>query len=209
LSGAAGTGVLFRSGTGLPSIGNSVDKNYIASTASIAEGIRFLNNVASSFIGGNRAVDNIIFGYSAATVGKGILSDGSGEKDNKFIRNDIDASVLDIDNSASVGSLIVGNKMNGLGFSTTTVAEYYGNSGAIVAGATLLKRTLVSIAEYEAAAMPAAGTFRLGDKVYNTSPTITAQQMVLTGWIRLTTGSGHVLNTDWANMYTSTVSPAT
>lgn len=61
----------------------------------------------------------------------------------------------------------------------------------------------------EATAQPANGTFVIGDRVYNASPTIDGNDMVLIGWTRLTSGTGHVAGTDWANIRVSDVSPAT
>ena len=58
-------------------------------------------------------------------------------------------------------------------------------------------------------AMPTTGSYSKGQFVWNTEPAIDGSNMVLLGWSRLTTGSAHVLNTDWAPCYTSTVSPAT
>jgi hypothetical protein len=55
----------------------------------------------------------------------------------------------------------------------------------------------------EAAAMPATGSYRINDFVPNSAPAISGGK-VLRGWIRLTTGSAHVLNTDWAAQYVST-----
>lgn len=46
-----------------------------------------------------------------------------------------------------------------------------------------------------ATAMPTTGTWRQGDLVFNSAPTNAAG--VAAGWIRITTGSGNVLNTDW------------
>ncbi len=69
---------------------------------------------------------------------------------------------------------------------TTITAEYYIQGG---------KKT------YHAAAMPTSGTFNQGDYVKNDAPTITGNagsQYVVKGWIRLTTGSSHTLNKDWA-----------
>lgn len=60
-----------------------------------------------------------------------------------------------------------------------------------------------------ASAMPSSGTYRQGDIVKNTGGTIDGNNMVLTGWYRLTTGSAHVAGTDWSLMYVSHVSPAT
>lgn len=45
-------------------------------------------------------------------------------------------------------------------------------------------------------AVPATGTFTAGDIVFNSLPAIGATP----GWVRLTTGSAHVLNTDWRAM---------
>lgn len=49
-------------------------------------------------------------------------------------------------------------------------------------------------------AMPTTGTYAIGSFVYNTSPTVSGGKTLL-GWQRLTTGSGHVLNTDWSPCY--------
>lgn len=55
------------------------------------------------------------------------------------------------------------------------------------------------------ATMPASGYYVQGHFVSNTAaPTITNSK-VLIGWLRLTTGSNHVLDTDWAALYYSTV----
>ncbi len=51
-----------------------------------------------------------------------------------------------------------------------------------------------------AAAMPSAGTYVAGHFVANTAPAIANRQTLL-GWLRLTTGSGHVAGTDWAAVY--------
>ncbi len=58
------------------------------------------------------------------------------------------------------------------------------------------------------AAIPTTGSFNAGDIVYNTGTTQDGNNMSVLGWRRLTTGSGHVLNTDWRIMYVSSVSPA-
>lgn len=50
-----------------------------------------------------------------------------------------------------------------------------------------------SVPTLTASAMPATGTFVRGHFVYNSGPDA-AEYL---GWIRLTTGTGNVLNTDW------------
>lgn len=58
------------------------------------------------------------------------------------------------------------------------------------------------MSESWAAAMPAAGTYQAGDKVWNTAPATPAASVA--GWLRVTTGSNHVLNTDWVEMNSRT-----
>lgn len=48
--------------------------------------------------------------------------------------------------------------------------------------------------------IPTAGTYVAGHVVWNSNPSISAGK-VLIGWLRLTTGTGHVANTDWVAMY--------
>ncbi len=48
--------------------------------------------------------------------------------------------------------------------------------------------------------VPTSGTWKKGDFVRNTSPTeagSAGSKYVVIGWIRITSGSGNVLNTDW------------
>jgi len=49
----------------------------------------------------------------------------------------------------------------------------------------------------EASAMPTTGKYVRGHVVVNTSPSLSAGKVTV-GWIRLTTGSGHVSGTDWS-----------
>jgi len=61
---------------------------------------------------------------------------------------------------------------------------------------------------FYADSIPTSGRFSAGDIVFNNAPSIDGNNMVLSGWKRITTSANHVSNTDWALMYTSTVSPA-
>lgn len=50
------------------------------------------------------------------------------------------------------------------------------------------------------AAMPTAGSWKIGDFVTNSAPAeagAAASKYVITGWKRITNGSNNVLNTDW------------
>jgi hypothetical protein len=66
-----------------------------------------------------------------------------------------------------------------------------------------------SLIELTATALPgSAGSFTQGDRVKRTDSTLDASSMLLIGYHRLTTGSGGVVGTDWANMRVSHVSPS-
>lgn len=51
------------------------------------------------------------------------------------------------------------------------------------------------------AGIPATGYFKAGSTVYDVTPDAVASNRVKIGWYRLTTGTGHVLNTDWSEMW--------
>ncbi len=56
-------------------------------------------------------------------------------------------------------------------------------------------------------AMPTSGKYVTGHIVKKSNPVVAGSggsQYIITGWYRLTTGTGHVLNTDWAEMRTLT-----
>ncbi len=54
-----------------------------------------------------------------------------------------------------------------------------------------------------ASSIPTSGEYAKGDRVLNTNTSVVdsgTDDYVITGWIRLVTGTSHVLNTDWAEM---------
>jgi hypothetical protein len=57
-------------------------------------------------------------------------------------------------------------------------------------------------------AQPASGWYPKGWFVKNHTPTLDANGMTISGWIRLTTGTSHVAGVDWAVTRVSNVSPA-
>jgi hypothetical protein len=54
--------------------------------------------------------------------------------------------------------------------------------------------------------VPTTGTWQAGDIVNNRNPSVDANGMILTKFLRITTGSGNVVGTDWLNVYTSSSS---
>ena len=204
----AGTGLLIRSAGTLPTVGNSVRGNYIAFGANASEGIRLLNSLASSPGHGNVLFSNVIFPYSGSTLSTGLLIDGSQEENTIVSCNNITAGVYDV-NNAGLNSIFTSNLFQGNGFYSTTECIYTDNKGSVLASADLLTRVFGKITEYFGSAMPTSGSYVSGDIVRYTGLSINVNNMVLTGWIRLTTGSGNVLGTDWAAQYVSHVTPAT
>jgi hypothetical protein len=52
-----------------------------------------------------------------------------------------------------------------------------------------------------AASIPTSGTYTRGDFVVNSAPSVlgvAGSRYIVRGWVRLTSGSAHVLNTDWS-----------
>lgn len=207
---ASGTGVLFRSAGALPAIGNKIKSNYVAFTGVGSEGVRLLNNLASSANNGSTVEDNEIFAYVGGSLGKGILTDGSEEKGNKITLNNVVADNADCDINSATDCIVKNNNWNGAGFDTNVLVEYDGNQGPFIVSEVLIKRTFGGTrTEYWDNAQPASGSYQRGDTVHKLDPSLDGNNMTLIGWKRLTTGSGHVSGTDWANMYVSHVSPAT
>ena len=57
------------------------------------------------------------------------------------------------------------------------------------------------------ASVPTSGTWKQGDQVKNSAPVeagAAASKYVVIGWIRVTSGTANVLNTDWVAMRTLT-----
>lgn len=66
---------------------------------------------------------------------------------------------------------------------------------------------VLSVCQNGATVIPAAGKYPLGWYVRNTAPAVAgaaSSQYIIQGWMRMTTGSAHVLNTDWREMRTLT-----
>jgi hypothetical protein len=62
-------------------------------------------------------------------------------------------------------------------------------------------------ADNASVALPTTGTYLKGDYVAKAVPVVSGvatQQYVIRGWLRITDGSAHVLNTDWVECRTLT-----
>jgi hypothetical protein len=60
-----------------------------------------------------------------------------------------------------------------------------------------------------ASSMPTSGWFVRGHFVKNFAPSLDANNMAISGWLRATSGSNHVAGVDWITARVSNVSPAT
>ena len=89
---------------------------------------------------------------------------------------------------------------------TGTVPALTNNVNQLGPSVELINNTYGRKVEYRAA-VPTTGSYTRGDIVYNTSPSIDANNLTLFGWTRLTTGSAHVLGTDWGRMYIKHTTP--
>jgi hypothetical protein len=206
-----GTAILFLTQGGLGVFGNDILHNYIAFADDGTTGIRMASNgLGPTLNTGNNIGHNQILAYPTFTLDTGILLDGAGEENNKVFSNTVSAVVADINNVTAINSIFTGNIMLGAGFNTAEYVEYDNNIGLIQSGdQALLKHTVGGVTTYYSATIPTSGSYVDGDIVHFIGDTtIDSQNMVFKGWIRLTTGSAHVLNTDWAEQYVSSVSPA-
>lgn len=97
-----------------------------------------------------------------------------------------------------------GNAVNGIAWATRAAAgmNAINSMGSFI-------RFQGSHIRLESEALPnTAGSFTQGDLVDRSDTGIDGNSMVLTGHKRLTTGTGGVIGTDWANLRSSHVSPA-
>lgn len=68
---------------------------------------------------------------------------------------------------------------------------------------------LITMPEFSRTSIPTTGSYFEGHFVRNESLTINGSNMVLAGWLKLTTDALHVSGTNWAPVYWSAVTPAT
>jgi hypothetical protein len=102
-------------------------------------------------------------------------------------------------NNKGIGAIIRGNDESGKNF--------YVIENSDPTSATYLN--FISIPYKTFYQQPSSGWYPKGWFVKNNNPTLDANGMTLSGWIRLTTGTTHVAGVDWATARVSNVSPAT
>lgn len=201
-------------------ISNCISRGISISSAAFSADITFSNNRIDCDpyrLNANSAIDGT---YIADNVPNGI--DSGDVRGLKIIRNTFSNVCRAFRSNVTANCQVIGNVLRcqpvntALGFSNTNkgigvlvsaldayiyeIINFDPTSGT--AGA------FISTQLNSSAAQPSTGFYVAGAFVRNSNPTIDANSMVLTGWLRLTTGSGHVAGTDWAAVRTSTVSPA-
>lgn len=90
-----------------------------------------------------------------------------------------------------------------ISYSGGASATYIDDKGVTIADANGVGGKYNGIRRYTATAQPTTGTWTKGDLVENTNPTVAGtagSRYIVTGWMRLTTGSAHVAGTDWSEM---------
>lgn len=121
-----------------------------------------------------------------------VIENGSGALFGLYRRNIVYADIAAMGFSTS-------NK--GVGIGSRTGIEnlnYYIHEDSNPFSATYGRQLSQNI--YASNTMPSTGTYLPGHFVYNTNPVVAASKVVI-GWMRLTLGSAHVLNTDWTAVY--------
>ncbi|MDF2678920.1 MAG: uncharacterized protein K0R47_110 [Brevibacillus sp.] len=94
--------------------------------------------------------------------------------------------------------------------SSGTYVDENGTTTCINVNGVIYKGTIVNgLKRMLGTAMPTSGRWTAGDRIENTAPTVrgtNGNRYIVLGWCRLTTGTNHVLNTDWVQMisYTGT-----
>lgn len=130
--------------------------------------------------------------YFNGTIAKGAIRGGSIQgSDSTAEAVRVDASVTDYDMSFENVKLI---SCRGV-FARIRVV---GNKVQFNVGPYILDKP--SLNNIYADVMPTSGTWTQGDYAINTTPTVsgsTGSKYVIKGWLRVTTGSNNVLNTDW------------
>jgi len=82
------------------------------------------------------------------------------------------------------------------------------NSSNQMSASVAIRNNTFGRKEQYATSVPVSGTYTTGDFVWNIAPSLDVNSMFVLGWSRATTGSGHVIGTDWLRAYVSQLSPA-
>lgn len=83
---------------------------------------------------------------------------------------------------------------------STLIQSLYDWTKKVAVKVNTLASGRISAAEGTATAAPTTGTWSRGDFVRNSAPAeagSASSKYVVMGWVRITDGSGNVLNTDW------------
>lgn len=83
------------------------------------------------------------------------------------------------------------------------------NSSNQMSASVAIRNNTFGRKEQYTTSVPVSGTYTAGDFVWNITPSLDVNNMFVLGWSRATTGSGHVVGTDWLRAYVSQISPAT
>lgn len=205
-------------------VGNdAVGGNGIETQSTASTGNEFYSCNVSAVQDGYKLISQnnlVIGGKITADRGINITANNNTIKTVEF---DVTSSGINL-NGAISGSVLEGNLFGTTGtsilmFSTAAdnvVKNNISTSVTPISGNTSVQRDISGNSwqtrKAYSSSVPVSGSYTAGDFVENTassSYTADGNNMVLFGWKRITTGSGHVLGTDWLAIYLSTVSPAT
>jgi hypothetical protein len=178
---------------------------YIAMNGSAGDAaIKSSNSVADSQNRGNRIRGNDIITYTGKTCNYGVWMQGAQAVNNVITDNNIKGFTAHDILSDNGTNNVVGNVcLSAITNNIRAKGNVANNIGTIYYFRTGTFSTIGLIKITYDEAVPTTGSYNAGDICWKVNPSVSGSggsQYVVHGWRRLTTGSNHVLNTDWVEM---------
>jgi hypothetical protein len=183
-----------------------ISGGYIAMTGSGGEAvIKDTNAIANSVNRGSHIRGTSQLTYPGATCSYGIWMQGAESKNAIITDNTISGFAVNDIYAVNGDNTVIGNKCLSSGITNINAVGNVANNGkAIVYYRRSTNYTTRGMQkETYDEAMPTTGTYNAGDFCWKVNPSeagTAGSRYILQGWRRLSTGSAHVLNVDWAEM---------
>jgi hypothetical protein len=183
-----------------------ISGGYIAMTGSGGEAvIKDTNSIVNSMNRGSHIRGTSQLTYPGATCSYGIWMQGAESKNAIISDNTISGFAVNDIYAPNGDNTVIGNKCLSSGITNINAVGNVANNGkAIVYYRRTANYTTRGMQKdtYDEA-MPTTGTYNAGDICWKVNPFengTAGSRYILHGWRRLSTGSAHVLNVDWAEM---------
>jgi hypothetical protein len=112
----------------------------------------------------------LFYDIAGAALSYGIYASGTAEQKNIITGNRIRATVYDAKIDSGDESVVANNHFKGPGFYSSIRVNYYGNTGALLSGASSYYQSNGETDIYYGTAAPVSGTYKQGDILHNVSP---------------------------------------